>query len=88
MQESKITYKSGDMVVYTNGTRQEVGTIKRFRDNGDAFVWYHTGDTASCTPLDLLRKFYLHDLDNMSNKYAYEVLKERSDKIKKGEIYE
>ena len=45
--------KPGYYVVYINGDIVELGKVKSVR--GDhAFVWYHEGDTASCTPLDKL----------------------------------
>lgn len=55
--------KAGDLVIYTNGDRAEIGKIKRITpDNMSAFVWYHTGETAALT--------WLHDLTPITNAYT------------------
>ena len=37
--------KEGQLVVYKNGSRYEIGKIKRVVEDG-AFVYYHEGETA------------------------------------------
>lgn len=60
-------FKEDDVVVYQNGDNFELGIVKSVCDNGDCFVWYHTGDTTARTP-----KEYLHKL---SNAYAFHVIR-------------
>ena len=48
-------YKEGELVLYQNGDRYEIGKIKRLTDTG-AFVWYSEGDTAAKTPYECLHK--------------------------------
>lgn len=48
--------KEGDIVVYKKGNDfVQIGKVKKLSDRG-AFVWYTTGDTASCTPYERLMK--------------------------------
>lgn len=48
-------FRAGDLIVYQNGDRYEIGKIKRVTEDG-AFVWYHTGETAAKTPFDAMHK--------------------------------
>lgn len=48
-------FKSGELIIYRNGERYEIGKIKRVTKDG-AFVWYHEGDTAAKTPFDCMYK--------------------------------
>lgn len=48
-------FKEGELIIYQNGERFEIGKIKRITENG-AFVYYHSGDTASKTPFDCMHK--------------------------------
>ena len=48
-------FKEGELIIYQNGDRYEIGKIKRITDNG-AFVYYSEGDTASKTPFDCMHK--------------------------------
>lgn len=48
-------FKKGEYIIYKNGDRYEIGQIKRIVDDG-AFVWYHSGETASKTPFDCMHK--------------------------------
>jgi hypothetical protein len=48
-------YREGELIIYQNGERFEIGKIKRLTDDG-AFVYYHEGDTASKTPYDCMHK--------------------------------
>jgi len=54
-------FKEGQLVAYCpvdtnkNIYRVEIGIFKRYnKDKTCAFVYYHAGSTAACTPLDLL----------------------------------
>jgi hypothetical protein len=48
--------EEGDIVVYKKcDDSVQIGKVKRLTDRG-AFVWYTTGETASCTPYELLMK--------------------------------
>ena len=51
----KQDFKAGELIIYRNGDRYEIGLIKRVVDDG-AFVWYHEGDTASKTPFAMMHK--------------------------------
>lgn len=48
-------FKEGELIIYVNGDRFEIGKIKRLCEDG-AFVWYHNGETASKTPYDHMHK--------------------------------
>lgn len=48
-------YHEGELILYQNGTRFEIGKIKRIVDDG-AFVYYHEGETTAKTPFDCMRK--------------------------------
>lgn len=50
-------FKEGEYIIYRNGDRYELGLIKRIIPGDDgAFVWYHSGDTASKTPFDCMHR--------------------------------
>lgn len=50
-------YKPGELFVYTNGDRWELGMVKRENNTGDGyFCWYHRGDTAANTPVRCMHK--------------------------------
>lgn len=50
-------YKPGELFVYTNGDRWELGMVKRENNSGDGyFCWYHRGDTAANTPTRCMHK--------------------------------
>lgn len=52
-------FKPGELFVYVNGDRWELGTVKR-KVNADTYAcWYTTGDTAARTPVD-----HMYKLDN------------------------
>ena len=44
----KHDFHEGDLIIYQNGDRYEIGKIKRLTSDG-AFVWYSSGDTAAKT---------------------------------------
>ena len=55
-----IEYEPGELFVYTNGNRWELGMVKRPNGRGDGyFCWYSRGDTASNTPVA-----HMHKLEN------------------------
>ena len=54
MNNSK-DWKPGELIIYQNGDRFEIGKIKRITEDG-AFVWYHEGETAAKTPFDSMHK--------------------------------
>ena len=39
---NSMDFKEGELIVYQNGDRFEIGKIKRITEDG-AFVWYHEG---------------------------------------------
>lgn len=49
----RYEYKAGDYVYYI--FKKELGKVKRIRESGSIFVWYHTGDTAACTPNEFMK---------------------------------
>lgn len=53
--EPDIQWREGELILYQNGSRFEIGKIKRIVDDG-AFVYYHSGDTTAKTPFDCMRK--------------------------------
>ena len=53
--ETDTEFHEGELVLYQNGSRFEIGKIKRIVDDG-AFVYYHSGETAAKTPFDCMRK--------------------------------
>lgn len=56
MIEDEMTeFKEGQLVLYKGVNGREIGKIKRITNNNQAFVWYHSGDTAALTDLDLLQ---------------------------------
>lgn len=52
-KREETSFKAGDLVIYRNGDRYEIGKIKRIVPDG-AFVWYSEGDTAAKTPFDCM----------------------------------
>lgn len=53
--EPDVKYEEGEYILYQNGSRFEIGRIKRLTEKG-AFVYYHEGDTTAMTPFDCMRK--------------------------------
>ena len=50
-------YEPGELFVYANGDRWELGQVKRVNNNGSGyFCWYSTGDTAANTPTRCMHK--------------------------------
>ena len=57
---SDETYKPGELFVYVNGDRWELGMVKRANGQGDGyFCWYSRGDTVANIPV-----WCMHKLDN------------------------
>ena len=52
---NSMGFKEGELIIYQNGDRFEIGKIKRITEDG-AFVWYHEGETAAKTPFDCMHK--------------------------------
>jgi hypothetical protein len=48
-------FHEGELIIYQNCDRFEIGKIKRIVSGG-AFVWYSEGDTAAKTPFDCMHK--------------------------------
>lgn len=48
-------FKEGELILYQNGERFEIGKIKRLTPTG-AFVYYSSGDTAAKTPYECMHK--------------------------------
>jgi hypothetical protein len=49
-------FESGELFVYVNGERWELGQVKSKARDGAYFCWYSTGDTAACTPVANMHK--------------------------------
>ena len=50
-------YEIGELFVYVNGDRWELGMVKRPNNTGDGyFCWYSRGDTAANTPVSCMYK--------------------------------
>lgn len=45
-----MNFKEGQLIIYKN----MIGKIKKIR-NHEAFIWFHTGDTAALTDFDLIK---------------------------------
>lgn len=51
------TFRPGELFIYRNGNRYEIGKVKRPNNTGDGyFCWYHTGETAANTPVTCMHK--------------------------------
>lgn len=83
---------AGQLVMYDPGYKCDLGKVKRINpyDETKAFVWYSTGDTASCTsmtdlyPID--EKFARRHADVFENKYALEeIIKKKVEENENGE---
>ena len=50
-------FENGELFVYTNGDRWELGMVKCPNNTGDGyFCWYSRGDTAANTPTEHMHK--------------------------------
>ncbi len=52
---NKSTFYPGELIIYHNGPRYEIGKIKSIT-KGAAFVWYNEGDTAALTSFEDMHK--------------------------------
>lgn len=51
------TFEPGELFIYVNGSRYEIGKVKRVNNTGDGyFCWYHTSETAANTPVSCMHK--------------------------------
>ena len=56
-EEMGGTFATGELFVYTNGDRWELGMVKSPNNTGDGyFCWYSRGDTAANTPTRCMHK--------------------------------
>lgn len=53
--------------IYVNGTKAELGIVKKVCGDDEYFVNYHTGDTAART--------HARHLVKVSNRYAYHIIR-------------
>lgn len=60
-------YEVGEPVIYVNGTKAELGVVKKVCGDDEYFVNYHTGDTAART--------HARHLVKVSNRYAYHIVR-------------
>ena len=51
------SFKEGELFVYINGDKAEIGKVKRENNTGDGyFCYYHEGETTANTPLECMYK--------------------------------
>lgn len=60
-------YEAGEPVIYVNGTKIELGIVKRDCGDDNYFIYYHTGDTAART--------HARHLVKVSNRHAYHIVR-------------
>lgn len=48
-----MEYEEGQLIVYKNGDRFEIGRIKRIKEYNQAYIWFTSGDTATLTSLNM-----------------------------------
>lgn len=52
-----MEYEPGELFIYTNGDKYEIGMVKRPNNDGTGyFCYYHSGETAANTPTDCMHK--------------------------------
>lgn len=78
-------FNPGDFVLYE--PKNELGVVKRQRDDNTSFCFYHLGGTAAASPHAILKKLTVDEVmsKKFSNSYAVESLLERSARIKLGD---
>lgn len=75
--EGQDHYEPGELFVYANGDRWELGMVKRPAEDGSGyFCWYSRGDTAALTPTSCM-----HKLANAGFTHVEELL-ESAEKVK------
>lgn len=67
MSEEYPKYEVDEPVIYTNGTKVELGIVKKVCGDDEYFINYHTGDTAART--------HARHLSKISNRYAYHIVR-------------
>lgn len=67
LDQNTIKYEEGEVVLYQNGDRFELGIVKKVCGGDEYFVNYHTGDTAARTNARNLHK--------VANAYAFHVIR-------------
>ena len=67
MSEKYPEYEVDEPVIYINGSKAELGIVKRVCGDDNYFIYYHTGDTAARTHASHLMK--------VSNQYAYHIVR-------------
>lgn len=55
LNEGTEEFKEGQLVIYKGANGYEIGKIKRIKNDNQAFIWYHSGDTAALTDFDLIK---------------------------------
>ena len=51
-----MEFREGELFVYTNGDRWELGQVKSKARDDAYYCWYSTGDTTACTPVANMHK--------------------------------
>lgn len=75
---NKRPFEVGQIVLYKGAYGFEVGKIKRIKNNRQAYVWYHSGDTAALTDFEFLKPI-VNDycIQDLINKKAIEEREEQ-----------
>lgn len=63
-------FNFGDWVLYRKGDCEQIGRVASVSERGNAFVCFHAGCTAACTPVDMLEP-YTGPLDDTSITIGY-----------------
>lgn len=65
----KEQYKPGEVFIYQNGDRIELGIVKRVNDRvpGHYFAWFNVGDTAAGVGEE--------DMHKIANGYAFRIVR-------------
>lgn len=54
--ELENKFKPGELFIYQNGDRYEIGKVKGVKDETHCWCWYHEGETAASTPINVMHK--------------------------------
>ena len=67
-----MIFEKGELFIYQNGEKYEIGKVKRPNNDGTGnFCYYHTGDTAANTPVSNMHKLvnaYVIDKESLGGK--------------------
>ncbi len=55
-RETSNEFKPGDLFIYRNGDQYQIGKVKRIKDDTHCWCWYHEGETAASTSVDVMHK--------------------------------